>query len=170
MLEKFNEDDFTNIDTFRILNTNVEQKGVYTFEYIKKIIEESKLDGIILNKNCKPIIVKLGDFQKILYEEKKKQKELEKKRKLSIKDIKEVKFHLGIAQNDYNYKVQHIQDFLNNNCKVKVEVFLRGREITMKDAALDLLNNIIENFNSDEYLKTKVNNINNIVNIIIEKK
>lgn len=117
----------------------------------------------ILVVNARPSekleIVKLVDMQKFLYEQKKAKKDQEKKQKASQQKQKEIKFHVNIADNDLNTKVEHVKKFIADNCKVKIVLELRGREVGMKEYAEDIWNKILENFNGFTVEQTKfINN------------
>lgn len=85
-------------------------------------------NGILKDGNCIPAIVKLIDYGKFLYDKKKREKENAKKQRESIQKVKEVKFHVGIDDGDYNYKLNHIKEFLDSGDKVNCQIVLRGRE------------------------------------------
>lgn len=133
----------------RISPSNEYNKSEITKGYNAiEIAEENNLDLVVINPNIKPMIVKIMDYKKFVYNQKKQEKEQAKKNRANIQKIKEVKFHLGIGENDYNYKINHIKEFIKDNCRVKCQIFLRGREVEMKDLAMDLVNRIIESCSS----------------------
>ena len=94
-------------------------------------------------------------MQKFLYEQKKAKKEQEKKQKAAMQKVKEIKFHMNIADNDLNVKVDHVKKFLDENCKVKIILELRGREAGMKDYAKEIWNKIVSNFSMFQIGETK---------------
>lgn len=124
-------------------NTGTNRFG---YEAVKQANEESGLDVLLLNDKSEVFIIKFLDIQKFLYEQKKARKEQEKKQKASQQKVKEIKFHMNIAENDLKTKVDHVKKFLEENCKVKVVLELRGREIGMKDYAKEIWTNIVSNF------------------------
>ena len=120
----------------------------HTYSAIKALADNYEKDILVVNARPseKLEIVKLVDMQKFLYEQKKAKKDQEKKQKASQQKMKEIKFHMNIAENDLNTKVGHVKKFLEENCKVKVVLELRGREAGMKDYAKEVWENIISNF------------------------
>ena len=120
----------------------------HSFSAMSALADNYEKDILVVNarpsENLE--IVKLLDMQKFLYEQKKAKKESEKKQKAAIQKVKEIKFHMNIAENDLKTKVEHVKKFLEENCKVKVVLELRGREIGMKDYAKEVWENIISNF------------------------
>lgn len=109
--------------------------------------DETKLDVAIVKEN--PLTVKLVDFGKILFEQKKKKKNNPK----PIKE-KEIKFKIGIAENDLKTKIEKIKSLK----KVKVSVSLSGRELIHKELAIDILENVKKELNVD----AKINEVSSL--------
>ena len=114
--------------------------------FLKNKAQEEGLDVMVVNDANTPKIVKLIDKQKFVYEQKKAKKDQEKKNKASAQKLKEVKFHMNIAEHDIQVKVKQINEFLDKNCKVRIVLELRGREVDMMGMAKDLMNKILTNF------------------------
>lgn len=129
----------------------------HTFSAMSALVDNYEKDILVVNarpsENLE--IVKLVDMQKFLYEQKKAKKEQEKKQKAAMQKVKEIKFHMNIADNDLNVKVDHVKKFLDENCKVKIILELRGREVGMKDYAKEIWNKIISNFSMFQIGETK---------------
>ena len=115
-----------------------------TGTYILSRADESKLDVVMIKDN--PLTVKLVNFGKILFEQKKKKKNNAK----PIKE-KEIKIKIGIAENDLHTKIEKI----NTLSKVKVSLSLSGRETFHEDLALDILNKV----QSELGIETKINKV-----------
>lgn len=129
-----------------------------------EIAENNGLDLVVINPTIRPMIVKIMDYNKFVYNQKKQEKEQAKKNRANLQKVKEVKFHLGIGENDYNYKVNHIKEFIEDNCRVKCQIFLRGRENDMKDFAMELVNRIIESCSSFANQVGKIQTAGNTIN------
>lgn len=78
-------------------------------------------------------ICKIEDYQKYLYDKKKKDKDQKKKQKLSQSEVKEIRMTPHTDEHDFNFKLNHAKNFLTNNDKVLVSVFFKGREISYKE-------------------------------------
>jgi len=135
-----------NAKTYRLVGEEDVKSSFFTGEYLRKLAQDKGREVLIVNDSNEPIIVKLIDKQKYLYDQKKAKKDQEKRQKASAQKQKEIKFHLNIASNDLNTKVNHIKEFLEKNSKIKVTVEMRGREVDMKSMARDLMDKIISNF------------------------
>jgi translation initiation factor IF-3 len=96
-----------------------------------------ELDLVEISPNADPPVVKIIDYQKFLYQQKKKQKELQVKTQKVI--IKEIRFGPNTDEHDYNFKLKHAENFLEDGFKVKAFVFFKGRSILYKEQGEILL-------------------------------
>lgn len=128
------------------------------------------LDLVIINSNVKPMIVKIMDYKKFVYNQKKNEKEQAKKNRASIQKLKEIKFHLNIGENDFNYKINHIKEFINDNCKVRCQIFLRGREIDLTEMIDKLCAKIIQSCSTFSTLQKHPVKAGNTLNFELVKK
>jgi translation initiation factor IF-3 len=90
-----------------------------------------ELDLVEISPTASPPVCKVIDYKKFLYELKKKQKEIKAKTAKIV--VKEIRLGPQTDEHDFNFKLKHAQKFLAAGCKVKVEVFFRGRSIVYKD-------------------------------------
>ncbi|MBP1645527.1 MAG: translation initiation factor [Bacteroidetes bacterium] len=89
------------------------------------------LDLVEISPTANPPVCKIIDYQKFLYEQKKKQKEMKAKNIKIV--VKEIRLGPQTDEHDFNFKLKHAIRFLQEGNKVKVEVFFRGRTIIYKD-------------------------------------
>ncbi len=120
----------------RLVGDNVEQ-GVYPIEKARRIAEELELDLIEISPNAEPPVCRILDYQKFLYQQKKRQKE--QKAKAAKVVVKEIRFGPQTDDHDYNFKLKHAVGFLKEGSKVKAYVFFRGRSILFKEQGEVLL-------------------------------
>jgi translation initiation factor IF-3 len=90
-----------------------------------------------ISPKADPPVCKILDFQKFLYQQKKKQKEM--KQKTIQVTVKEIRFGPNTDDHDYNFKLRHAEKFLNEGSKVKAYVFFKGRSILFKEKGEILL-------------------------------
>ena len=121
----------------RLVGDNIEQ-GVYDYNYCISLAEELGLDLVCISESVNPPVCKIIDYQKFLYQQKKKEKE--KKSKIVKTELKEIKFSPQIGENDYQVKLKHAIEFLKEGNKVKAFVFFSGRQIAYKNQGEELLN------------------------------
>ncbi len=120
----------------RLVGDNVEQ-GVYPIEKARRIAEELELDLIEISPNAEPPVCRILDYQKFLYQQKKRQKE--QKAKAAKVVVKEIRFGPQTDDHDYNFKLKHAVGFLKEGSEVKAYVFFRGRSILFKEQGEVLL-------------------------------
>jgi translation initiation factor IF-3 len=120
----------------RLVGDNVEQ-GVYSFDEALRIADQLELDLVEISPNAVPPVCKVVDYQKFLYQLKKREKEAKAKTAKVI--LKEIRFGPQTDEHDYNFKLKHAQGFLKEGCKVKAYVFFKGRSILFKEQGEVLL-------------------------------
>lgn len=114
----------------RLVGDNVEQ-GVYSIQEARRIADEQELDLVEISPNAEPPVCKILDYQKYLYQKRKKAKEQKAKQAKIV--VKEVRFGPQTDDHDYEFKLRHAKGFLEEGNKVKAYVFFRGRSIVFKD-------------------------------------
>jgi translation initiation factor IF-3 len=120
----------------RLVGDNVEQ-GVYPIIEAQKIARNQSLDLIEISPNAAPPVCRILDYQKFIYQQKKRQKEQKAK---SVKIVvKEIRFGPQTDDHDYNFKLKHAKSFLEEGAKVKAYVFFKGRSILFKEQGEVLL-------------------------------
>lgn len=120
----------------RLVGDNVET-GVYPIQEALRIADDLGLDLIEISPNAEPPVCKILDYQKFLYQQKKKQKE--QKAKATKVVVKEIRFGPQTDDHDYNFKLKHAIGFLQEGAKVKAYVFFKGRSILFKEQGEVLL-------------------------------
>ena len=95
------------------------------------VAENFELDLVEISPQANPPVCKVMDYQKFLYEQKKKQKEIKAKSAKIV--VKEIRLGPHTDDHDFEFKVNHATKFLKEGCKVKVDVFFKGRMIVYKD-------------------------------------
>ncbi len=120
----------------RLVGENVET-GVYPIQEALKIARDQDLDLIEISPNAVPPVCRVADYQKFVYQQKKRQKEQKAK---SVKIVvKEIRFGPQTDDHDYNFKLKHAKNFLEEGSKVKAYVFFKGRSILFKEQGEVLL-------------------------------
>ena len=120
----------------RLVGDNVEQ-GVFPLSEALEIAKAQNLDLIEISPNAVPPVCRILDYQKFIYQQKKRQKEQKAK---SVKIVvKEIRFGPQTDDHDYNFKLKHAKNFLEEGAKVKAYVFFKGRSILFKEQGEVLL-------------------------------
>ena len=120
----------------RLVGENVEP-GIYSIHDALAKAEELELDLVEISPNAEPPVCKILDYQKYLYQQKKKAKEIKAKSTKVV--VKEIRFGPQTDEHDYNFKLKHALGFLQEGAKVKAYVFFKGRSILFKEQGEVLL-------------------------------
>jgi translation initiation factor IF-3 len=124
------------VKEIRLVGDNVEQ-GVYPLAEALRMAQNQQLDLIEISPNAVPPVCRISDYQKFIYQQKKRQKEQKAK---SVKIVvKEIRFGPQTDDHDYNFKLKHAKSFLDEGAKVKAYVFFKGRSILFKEQGEVLL-------------------------------
>ncbi|MDX2069238.1 MAG: translation initiation factor IF-3 [Haliscomenobacter sp.] len=136
-----------------LVGTEIKSGEVYNTRDALLWAEKSELDLVEISPNAVPPVVRIIDYNKFLYEKKKKEKEIKAKAAKTV--IKEIRFGPNTDDHDFEFKVRHAKTFLEENAKVKAYVNFRGRTIVFKDRGELLLLKFLkelEEFGSPESL------------------
>ncbi len=121
----------------RLVGDNIEASMVVSLRDALKMADEMGLDLVEISPNAEPPVCRIVDYQKFLYQQKKKAKEIKAKQTKVV--VKEIRFGPNTDDHDYNFKLKHAENFLKEGAKVKSYVFFRGRQIVFKDQGEILL-------------------------------
>ena len=152
------------------LITDEGNQGVLPTERALEMAKEQGLDLVEISPNINPPVCKILDYNKFKYEKKKK----DKKSKVQNSVLKEIRFSPNTDEHDFNFKLRHAQEFLNDGAKLKAYVHFAGRSIVFKDRGEHLLLRFaqsLENYGKIEQLpKLEGRRMYLIVNPLPKKK
>lgn len=114
-----------------VVGTTVEAGTVLSTRKVKEWADKMDLDLVEISPNAKPPVVRIIDYNKFLYDKKKKEKEIKAKSQKTV--VKEIRFGPNTDDHDFDFKLRHAQKFLEEGAKVKAYVHFRGRTIVFKD-------------------------------------
>ena len=124
----------------RLIGNQGEQLGILSLEEALGKAKESSLDLVQMAKEGDPMVCKLMDHGKHIFDSK-KQKSASKKKQKRIQ-IKEIKFRPVTEEHDYQIKVNKIKNFLEEGNKAKVTLRFRGREMAHQNIGMKLLKRV----------------------------
>lgn len=141
------------IPEIRLVGENIEEISQAVGEKIepgailptRKVLQwadKVHLDLIEISPNATPPVCRLTDFNKFLYDRKRKEKEMKAKAAKTV--MKEIRFGPNTDDHDFEFKTRHARKFLEENAKVKAYVHFYGRSIVFKDRGFDLLNKFVK--------------------------
>ena len=115
----------------RLVGENIEEQGIYPISDAIRKADELGLDLVEISAKADPPVCKIIDYQKYLYQQKKKAKEMKLNSAKIV--IKEIRFGPNTDEHDFQFKLKHAQEFLEDGNKVKASIFFRGRSIQFAD-------------------------------------
>ncbi|HYB97609.1 MAG TPA: translation initiation factor IF-3 [Candidatus Limnocylindrales bacterium] len=123
----------------RVIDSNGDQLGIMTLNDARAIAEGKSMDLVEVAGTAQPPVVRIMDFHKFRYEQRKKVQESRKKSTSPAQQMKEVKLRSRTEAHDIEFKTSHIRRFLAAGHRVKITVFFKGREISRPDMGKAML-------------------------------
>ncbi len=124
----------------RLISDSGEQLGIVDISEALKKAEEASLDLVQMTKDGDPVVCKILNHGKHIFDAKKQKAASKKKQKRQ--QIKEIKFRPVTEENDYQVKVNKVKSFLENGDKAKITLRFRGREMAHQEIGMDLLKRV----------------------------
>jgi len=150
-------------DKLRVIDKDREPLGIMDKSEAIELALSQGLDLVLIVEKADPPVARIIELNKYKYEIQKNEKEMAKKARASRIDTKEVKFKPNIGEHDLLIKLNHAQEFLDNGCKVKITIQMRGRENSNSSEVFKHFKNAIEthlvNFRWDSNLALNGNRI-----------
>ena len=123
----------------RLIGADGQQVGVVDIDEAIRIAVEAELDLVQISDGD-PIVCKVMDYGKHLYEQKKRASEAKKKQ--TQMQVKEIKFRPGTEEGDYQVKLRNLIRFLEGGDKTKITIRFRGREMAHQELGMELLERV----------------------------
>lgn len=123
----------------RLIGADGQQVGVVSMPEALRIAGEAELDLVQIS-DADPIVCKVMDYGKHLYEQKKRASEAKKKQ--TQMQVKEIKFRPGTEEGDYQVKLRNLIRFLEGGDKTKITIRFRGREMAHQELGMELLERV----------------------------
>ena len=115
----------------RLVGDNIPEPGIWPISKALELADSLELDLVEISAKADPPVCKILDYQKYLYQQRKKAKEMKSNAAKVV--IKEIRFGPNTDEHDFQFKLKHAQGFLQEGSKVKASIFFRGRSIMFKD-------------------------------------
>ncbi len=124
----------------RLIDQEGKQLGIVSIDEALRNAEQAGLDLVEIAPDAEPVVCKVMDFGKYIFEAKKQKSAAKKKQK--IIQVKEVKFRPGTEEGDYQVKLRNLVRFLEHGDKTKVTLRFRGREMAHQEIGMELIKRI----------------------------
>ncbi|MEW6008301.1 MAG: translation initiation factor IF-3 [Candidatus Omnitrophota bacterium] len=125
----------------RLIGPNSEQLGIVPLAKGLELASQHELDLVEVAAEARPPVCRIMDFAKFKYDQEKKEREAKRHQKQA--QIKEIRVKPNIEEHDYQIKLRHAREFLEEGNKVKINLFFRGREMTHKELGKRILDQFI---------------------------
>ena len=136
-----------------LIDSRGEKKGIVDIRSALDIAQQNNLDLVQIAEGKDYPICKILDFGKYLYQ---KQKKLKKNKKNQhIIHVKEIRLRLNTGEHDLITKLNKAKKFLEEGNKIKFTIMFRGREITRKDSAIEILEQVAQSFSEISVIDKK---------------
>jgi translation initiation factor IF-3 len=135
----------------RLVGDNIDSPGIVPIKRALEMADNLELDLVEISPNADPPVCKIIDYQKFLYQQRKKQKEIKARTAKVV--VKEIRFGPNTDEHDYNFKLKHAIRFLEEGAKVKPYVFFKGRSIVYSEQGEILLLRLAQDL--EEYGKVE---------------
>ena len=111
----------------RLVGENIPEPGIWPIAKAMALADQLELDLVEISAKADPPVCKILDYQKYLYQQRKKAKEMKSNAAKVV--IKEIRFGPNTDEHDFQFKLKHAQEFLQEGSKVKASIYFRGRSI-----------------------------------------
>jgi translation initiation factor IF-3 len=126
----------------RLIDAEGNQVGVVPISEALSVAESSGLDLVEVSPNVSPPVCRIMDYGRYKYQQNKKLQEGKKRQ--STFQVKEIKVRPRTGEHDLQVKLRHIKRFIENNDKVKVTVFFRGREMAHMELGVAMMQRVVD--------------------------
>lgn len=126
----------------RVIDENGEQLGIMSPYDAVREAETRELDLVEVAPKAAPPVCRIMDYGKFRYEQKKRARESRKHQ--HVVNLKEIKYRPKIDKHDFDYKTNHVREFLKEGNKVKVTIMFRGREMAHPEFGQEILKRVVE--------------------------
>ena len=126
----------------RVIDEEGEQLGIMSPQDAQREAEERGLDLVEVAAKASPPVCRIMDYGKYRYQQSKRAKE-SKKHQHTV-TVKEIKYRPKISEHDFDFKTNHVREFLEEGNKVKITIMFRGREMAHPEFGRELLRRVVE--------------------------
>ncbi len=134
--------EFIEADEVRLVGETGEQLGIKSLEEARAAAADAKLDLVLIAPDAEPVVCKIMDYGKHIFDLKKEKAANKKKQRRT--QVKEIKFRPGTEVGDYQVKLRNLIRFLEDGDKAKVSLRFRGREMAHQHLGMELVTRIRE--------------------------
>lgn len=150
----------------RLIDQNGTNVGVMETSKSLWMARSEGLDLVVISPTATPPVAKICDYNKFIYEQKRQKKENDRKARENAIVTKEIQLRPVIGQHDFDVKLNHAREWLRDDCKIKIVVKFRGREMAHKDIGFSLVNSFLEKLEPCKIERKPEMNSNSIIAMV----
>lgn len=154
----------------RLIDQNGTNVGIVETNKSLSMARSEGLDLVVISPTAEPPVAKICDYNKFLYEQKRQKKEHDRKARENAIVTKEIQLRPVIGQHDLDVKLNHAKEWLRDDCKIKIVVKFRGREMAHKDLGFSLVNSFLEKLEPCKIERKPEMNSNAIIAVVAPNK
>jgi translation initiation factor IF-3 len=141
--EQFVANDHIKSPTVRLVDSEGQNLGVKSTRDAINLAYDQELDLVVVSPSATPPVAKICDYGKFIYEQKQNKKEQDRKLRENAIVTKEIQLRPSIGTHDIEVKQNHAKEWLKDNCKIKIVLKFRGREMAHKDRGFAVVNQFL---------------------------
>jgi len=141
----------------RLIDADGTQLGIRSTSDARALADKQGMDLVEISPTANPPVCKIMNYGKFKYDQEKKSKDSRKNQ--AINRLKEVKFHVNVEEHDYQTKLRHAREFIEDGHRVKASLFFRGRENAHQELGFEVMKRVVkdaEPFASPESMPSKM--------------
>lgn len=150
----------------RVIDSDGNNLGILETYKSIKLAKDVGLDLVLISPTVDPPVARICDYNKFIYEQKQSKKEQDKKLRQSAISTKEIQLRPVIGIHDLDVKAKHAKEWLDDNCKIKIVVKFKGREMAHNSKGFEVIRSFIDRLGECKIEKNPEMNSNMIVAII----
>lgn len=154
------------VPNVRLIDSEGQNLGVRSTQDAQKMANSKELDLVIISPTADPPVARICDYGKFIYEQKQHKKEQDRKSRESTTITKEIQLRPAIGQHDLDVKLNHAKEWLSDNCKIKIVLKFRGREMAHKDLGFAVINGFLEKLENCKIERRPEMNSNTIIAMV----
>lgn len=126
----------------RVIDAENAQLGVLEIADALRAAQEQGLDLVEVAPGADPPVCRIMDYGQFKYQQSKRQHEAKKNQKIVL--LKEIKMRPRTEDHDFQFKLKHALEFIEEGNKVKITIMFRGRELSHQDLGHKLMARFVE--------------------------
>ena len=153
------------VPQIRLIDADHNNVGIVDIAIARNMARDQELDLVLINATSTPPVAKICNYNKFVYELKLHKKEQDRKLRENAIHIKEIQLRPGISEHDLSVKMNRAKEWLGDNCKIKIVLKFRGRELNYKAQGFNVINTFVEKLGCKVEEAPDINN-NTIIAVV----